>query len=66
MPAASLDFKDLKDAYASGTQPSEVIQRLYPLLASEHGMFITLLPLEGLLSRCRCSKFHASFMCRFK
>ena len=53
MAACSLDFKDLRNAYNVGLTPSEVIQRLYPRLASEHGMFNLLLPLEDLLSRCR-------------
>lgn len=53
MTAFSLGFKDMKNAYSSGTTPSEVIRRLYPRLAAEHGMFITLLPLEDLLNRCR-------------
>lgn len=53
MAALSLDFKDLRSAYKSGLSPSEVIQRLYPRIAAEHGMFITLLPLEDLLDRCR-------------
>lgn len=55
MAALSLDFKDLRTAYKSGLTPSEVIQCLYPRIAAEHGMFITLLPLEDLLDRCRCS-----------
>lgn len=37
----------------SSTTPSEVISRLYPLLAQEEGMFITLASLEDLLDRCR-------------
>ena len=53
MAGCSLDFKDLRDAYSTGLTPSEVLQRLYPRLASEHGMFNVLLPLEDLLSRCR-------------
>jgi hypothetical protein len=53
MTANSLDFKDLKNAYGSGRSPSDVIRDLHPRLAAEHGMFITLLPLEDLLSRCR-------------
>jgi len=53
MDAFSLEFKDMNNAYNSGTTPSEVIRRLYPRLAAEQGMFITLLPLEDLLSRCR-------------
>ena len=53
MAALSLDFKDLRRSYTSGLSPSEVIQRLYPRIAAEHGMFITLLPLEDLLDRCR-------------
>ena len=53
MAALSLDFKDLRSAYTSGVSPSDVIQRMYPRIAAEHGMFITLMPLEDLLSRCR-------------
>ena len=53
MTSLSLDFKDLRDAYGTGTSPGEVVRRLYPRIAAEHGMFITLLPLEELLSRCR-------------
>ena len=53
MAAYSLDFKDLRNAYSTGLTPSEVILRLYPRLASEHGMFNFLLPLDDLLSRCR-------------
>ena len=53
MAALSLDFKDLRCAYKSGLLPSDVIQRLHPRIAAEHGMFITLMPLEDLLSRCR-------------
>ncbi|CAK0787066.1 hypothetical protein CVIRNUC_010282 [Coccomyxa viridis] len=53
MAACSLDFKDLRNAYNTGLTPSEVIERLYPRLTSEHGMFNFLLPLKDLLSRCR-------------
>ncbi len=53
MAGLSLDFKDLRSAYKSGLSPSEVIQRLHPRIAAEHGMFITLLPLDNLLDRCR-------------
>ena len=53
MAALSLDFNSLKSAYKTGVLPAEVIQRLYPRIAAEHGMFITLLPLEDLLDRCR-------------
>ena len=53
MAACSLDFKDLRNAYNTGLTPSEVIERLYPRLTSDHGMFNFLLPLKDLLSRCR-------------
>lgn len=56
MAALSLDFKDLRSAYKAGVLPAEVIQRLYPRIAAEHGMFITLLPLDDLLGRCRYAK----------
>ena len=53
MTAYTLDFKDLRNAYNTGLTPSEVILQLYPRLASEHGLFNFLLPLDDLLSRCR-------------
>ncbi len=50
----ALEVPALLRAYRNGsTTPSEVIKRLYPLLAQEEGMFITLASLESLLERCR-------------
>lgn len=50
----TLEVPALRRAYRNGsTTPSEVISRLYPLLAQEEGMFITLASLESLLERCR-------------
>ena len=48
-----MDLKALSASYSIGLKPSDIIKRLYPLLAAETGMFITLLSLEDLLARCR-------------
>ena len=53
MGSINTDLKALSASYSTGLKPSDVIQRLYPLLAAETGMFITLLSLEDLLVRCR-------------
>lgn len=53
MGAINMDLKALSASYSIGLKPSDMIQRLYPLLAAEIGMFITLLSLEDLLARCR-------------
>ena len=53
MGSINTDLKALSASYSTGLKPSDVIQRLYPLLAAETGMFITLLSLEDLLARCR-------------
>ena len=50
-----LDIPALQLAYAEGqTSPAEVISGLYPQLAAEEGMFVTLAPLASLMERCRC------------
>ncbi|KAK9835411.1 hypothetical protein WJX81_007895 [Elliptochloris bilobata] len=47
-------LSSLVDAYASGAAtPSSVMKALYPALAAEKAMFITLAPLADLLERCR-------------
>ena len=48
-----MDLKALRECYSTGLMPCDVIQRLYPLLAAETGMFICLLSLEDLMARCR-------------
>lgn len=48
----TLDLKSLAALYASGTSsPTQLIQALYPRLASTKGMFIYLAPLQQLLAR---------------
>eukprot|EP00882_Tetradesmus_deserticola_P026052 GHRQ01028665.1.p1 GENE.GHRQ01028665.1~~GHRQ01028665.1.p1 ORF type:complete len:176 (+),score=41.36 GHRQ01028665.1:11-538(+) len=48
----ALDLKSIGAAYASGaTNPSQLVQALYPKLAAAKGMFIHLAPLEQLLQR---------------
>ncbi|EIE20546.1 allophanate hydrolase [Coccomyxa subellipsoidea C-169] len=50
----ALGLQALQGAYRdASTSPTDVIRRLYPLLAQEEGMFITLASLESLLERCR-------------
>ena len=59
-----MDLNALKESYSTGLKPSDLIERLYPLLAAETGMFITLLSLEDLLTRCRsCSTAPSSNTC---
>ena len=58
MGSINTDLKALSASYSTGLKPSDVIQRLYPLLAAETGMFITLLSLEDLLVRCRSGAEH--------
>ena len=64
MGSIDMDLKALKESYTTGLKPSDVVQRLYPLLAAETGMFITLLSLEDLMARCRsCAIAPSSNMC---
>lgn len=53
MEGINMDLMALKASYSNGVSPTDVIKHLYPLLAAETGMFITLLPVEDLLARCR-------------
>ena len=53
MDGINMDLDALKGAYSAGLKPSDIVKRLYPLLAAETGIFITLLSLEDLLARCR-------------
>ena len=53
MDGISMDLDALKGAYSAGLKPTDIAKRLYPLLAAETGIFITLLSLEDLLARCR-------------
>ena len=53
MEGIDMDLNALQGAYSAGLKPRDIVKRLYPLLAAETGIFITLLSLEHLLARCR-------------
>lgn len=56
----ALELDALQRAYRdASTTPTAVINNLYPLLAQEEGMFITLASLESLLERCRQDPCHS-------